>query len=85
MISENRVKLTDLQPGDRARLVFMTPEVEFRLFGFGLFPGIEIQLLQRFPSYIIRCEHTEIALETCVARQIQVERPGSQPNSEPGA
>ncbi len=76
MIPENRVKLTDLQPGDKARLAFMAPEVELRLFGFGLFPGIEIQLLQRFPSYIIRCEQTEIALETSVACQIQVEMPG---------
>jgi len=53
----------------------MTPEVELRLFGFGLFPGIEIQLLQRFPSYIIKCEQTEIALETSVASQIEVETP----------
>jgi Fe2+ transport system protein FeoA len=75
LIPENRVKLTDLQPGDKARLVFMSPEVELRLFGFGLFPGIEIQLLQRFPSYIIRCEQTEIALETSVARQVEVEMP----------
>jgi len=73
---ENRVKLTDLRPGDKARLVFMSPEVELRLFGFGLFPGTEIQVLQRFPSYIIRCERTEIALETSVASQVEVERPG---------
>ncbi len=78
MTPENRVKLTDLQPGNKAKLVFMSPEVELRLFGFGLFPGTEIQLLQRFPSYIIRCEQTEIALETSVARQIQVEMPGSR-------
>ena len=44
-----------------------------RLFGFGLFPGVEIELLQRFPSYIIRSEQTEIALETAVAAQIVVE------------
>jgi len=73
LTSENRVKLIDLQPGEKARLAFMSPEVELRLFGFGLFPGTEIQLLQRFPSYIIRCEQTEIALETSVASQIQVE------------
>lgn len=76
MTTENHVKLTDLQPGDKARLVFMSPDVELRLFGFGLFPGTEIQLLQRFPSYIIRCEQTEIALETSVASQIHVEAPG---------
>lgn len=75
MTGENRVKLTDLRPGDRAKLVFMNPEVELRLFGFGLFPGTEIHLLQRFPSYIIRCEQTEIALETSVASQIEVEKP----------
>ncbi|MFB3906427.1 MAG: ferrous iron transport protein A [Acidobacteriota bacterium] len=72
---KKRARLTDLQPGEKARLVIMSPEVELRLFGFGLFPGTEIQLLQRFPSYIVRCEQTEIALETSVARQIQVERP----------
>ena len=50
----------------------MSPETELRLFGFGLFPGVEVELLQRYPSYIIKCEQTEIALETAVAEQILV-------------
>jgi len=76
LIPAKRLKLTDLRPGEKARLVFMTPGVELRLFGFGLFPGTEIQVLQRFPSYIIRCERTEIALGTSVAGQVEVEKAG---------
>jgi len=72
LTGEPGVSLTELRTGDKARLVSMNPEVELRLFGFGLFPGIEIELLQRFPSYIIRCERTEVALETSVASQVRV-------------
>ncbi|HXK58395.1 MAG TPA: FeoA family protein [Acidobacteriota bacterium] len=75
MTTESGVKLTELRPGEKAKLLFMTPEVELRLFGFGLFPGIEIEMIQRFPSYIIRCEQTEIALETSVASQVTVSKP----------
>jgi len=75
LTTESGVKLTELRPGEKAKLLFMTPEVELRLFGFGLFPGIEIEMIQRFPSYIIRCEQTEIALETSVASQVTVSKP----------
>jgi Fe2+ transport system protein FeoA len=65
--------LTDLAKGQRATVVSMSPETELRLFGFGLFPGVELELLQRYPSFIIRCERTEIALERSVALQVQVQ------------
>lgn len=68
--------LVELPTGSRAIVASVTPETELRLFGFGLFPGVEIELLQRYPSFIIRCERTEIALERSVAVQIQVEERG---------
>jgi Fe2+ transport system protein FeoA len=58
----------------------MSPDTELRLFGFGLFPGVEVELLQRYPSFIIRCERTEIALERSVALQVIV-----KPSSGRGA
>jgi Fe2+ transport system protein FeoA len=38
----------------------------------GIVPGIDLKLLQKRPSYVVRCEETEIALEQEVARSIYV-------------
>jgi Fe2+ transport system protein FeoA len=72
-LSERGQRLNDLRAGAKARILSMSPDTEMRLFGFGLFPGVEIELLQRYPSFIVRCEKTEIALEAAVASQILVE------------
>ena len=69
-----------MRSGAKARIVSMSPETELRLFGFGLFPGVEVELLQRYPSYVIKCEQTEIALETSVAEQIRVEEADATDN-----
>ncbi len=45
-----------------------------KLSSFGLFPGIPISLKQRYPSFVIQCEETQIALEEEILRDIFVWR-----------
>jgi len=68
------VRLTDLAVGERAVVVQMDEKLEMRVLGFGLFPGVPVELRQRFPACIIRCEDTEIALEKDVASRITVRK-----------
>ena len=43
-----------------------------KLLSFGLASGVPVQLKQRFPSFVIQCEETQIALEEDIARDIFV-------------
>ena len=45
-----------------------------KLSSFGLFPGIPISLKQRYPSFVIQCEETQIALEEEILKDIFVWR-----------
>lgn len=43
-----------------------------KLSALGLSPGVPIRVQQRFPSFVILCEETEIALEEEIAKDIFV-------------
>ncbi|NOZ76379.1 MAG: metal-dependent transcriptional regulator [Euryarchaeota archaeon] len=71
------VPLRDLEPGERGRIVFMTPkehEVLDRLSTMGLIPGSVITLHQKRPSYVIRVGETDLALDEKIARDIFVKK-----------
>lgn len=68
------LRLTALPLGDEARVTRIGNGHSSRVFGFGIYAGVKISLLQRYPSYVLRCEETEIALEASVARDIWLER-----------
>ena len=65
----------DLKPGDRVEVLCLGGESPSRrnsLAVFGLVPGSEIQVLQRYPSYVIRVGETVLALDAEVAEDIVV-------------
>ncbi|MBI4483160.1 MAG: ferrous iron transport protein A [Acidobacteria bacterium] len=68
--------LTALPQGATARVVRITGGYELLVYGFGIYPGVEVQLRQKYPSYVLKCEETEIALEADLAKQIWVEPMG---------
>jgi DtxR family transcriptional regulator, Mn-dependent transcriptional regulator len=43
-----------------------------RLSALGIRPGATVKLLQKWPTYVVLCEETEIALEEAIARNIHV-------------
>ncbi len=43
-----------------------------KLSNLGISPGTPVRLLQKWPSYVIQCDETEIAIEENVARNIYV-------------
>jgi Fe2+ transport system protein FeoA len=63
--------------GETGRIAFLSqrdyPRFQ-KLTALGLSPGVPIRVQQRFPSFVILCEETEIALEEEIAKDIFVWR-----------
>jgi len=67
--------LTSLRVGASARITFIAPRVRRRLdrlAALGIVPGTVLTLRQKSPSYVVRADQTEVAIEEDVARDIFV-------------
>lgn len=67
--------LSELEPGERARVVFITPSVHARLdrlASLGLVPGAAVKLHQRRPSVVVNVGETQLAIGHDIAREIYV-------------
>lgn len=72
--TEKAQPLTKLRRHERAKIVRIDGQEAQELAGFGLYTGTEIQVKQRFPSYIVQTDEAQLALEPAVARKIFVLR-----------
>jgi DtxR family Mn-dependent transcriptional regulator len=69
--------LSELKPGDLARIVFIAPKSHARLdrlAALGIVPGSNVRLHQKRPTCIIRIGETDVALDSSVAGEIFVKR-----------
>ncbi len=76
-VDERLFKLTQLTVHEPARVAFVSQRIYDRfqrLRALGLAPGVMVSVCQRIPSYVVRCEETEIAIEEDIARDIFVWR-----------
>ncbi len=68
--------LADLRPGDSvASLGFshlIPPERLSHLQSYGLLPDSHVIVLQNWPVIVVEVEHTELAIENDLARQILI-------------
>jgi DtxR family transcriptional regulator, Mn-dependent transcriptional regulator len=74
--SDSPHRLSSLQAGTRGRVVRVGVENRDRadrLTALGVTPGSPITVLQRFPSVVFMCDHTELAVEPVVADAIFVD------------
>ena len=68
-----------LEIGESARIAYLCTREHallMKLSNLGISPGASVRLLQRWPSYVIQCDETEIAIEESVARNIYVWQAG---------
>lgn len=66
-----------LDIGEKARVAYLSAPQFARLqklSALGLAPGGTLKLLQKFPSFVVQCDETQIALEEEIARDIYVWR-----------
>lgn len=79
VVESQVVPLTELRPGERARIVYIMPRDHHRLHrlsAMGLAPGVELELHQRRPAFCLRVDEADLALDRDVAADIQVSRLG---------
>jgi len=71
------VPLTELGLGEKGGIVFITPKYHSRLDRLnvlGVCPGQVLHLHQKSPSFVIKVDETEIALDKEIAKEIYVKR-----------
>ncbi len=69
--------LADLMPGEKAKIVFITPESHSRLdrlSAMGVVPGSVVKLHQKKPSYVIEIGETMIAVDKDITKEIFVKK-----------
>ncbi len=68
--------LADLHAGEQARILSFSPAMPpdrlAQLQSYGLLPDIQIVVLQSWPVFVVQVEHTELAVENDLARQISI-------------
>ncbi len=69
--------LADLMPGERAKIVFITPESHSRLdrlSAMGVVPGSVVKLHQKRPAYVIQIGETMVAVDKDITKEIFVKK-----------
>jgi DtxR family transcriptional regulator, Mn-dependent transcriptional regulator len=69
------ISCEQLSVGESGRIAYMTTREHARLMklsALGISPGINLKLLQKWPSFVVQCDETEIALDRDVARNIYI-------------
>jgi Fe2+ transport system protein FeoA len=79
------VPLTELASSDEGLIVDIDGREAARLSGYGLYPGITIRVHQTFPSFVVKADETEVAIESRVARMIRVIPTDSSRKPIPGS
>lgn len=67
--------VTELKTGEKAKVVAIHGQNATsirKLIVFGLLPGMEIEVLQTFPVYVLKIENTQLALDYEAALGITV-------------
>jgi Fe2+ transport system protein FeoA len=41
----------------------------------GILPGVSIEILQKFPSYVLKISHSQVAMDREMAEGIQIRLP----------
>jgi len=80
------VPLDRIEPGTEVKIAYINTLSNSRmhkLSHFGIMPGAVIKVHQRYPSFVVQCSNTQIAMEDAVAREVFVFQPQSGEQQEP--
>lgn len=69
--------LIELDKGQRGRIVYLhgknDKELQ-KLMAMGILPGMPIQIIQKFPSYLLQIGQTQVAMDEEMAKDVYVRR-----------
>ena len=66
-------RLTELPRSSRHRVSRLEEDKAAVIASFGIYPGVVVEIKQRQPSYVIRCDNSEVAMDARLAGGIWVE------------
>ncbi len=69
------VPLTDMRPGQQGQIAYIQMGNEGRMdkiLAMGIFPGSDITLIRRHPSFVFRTGHSQFAVDQDIAAEIYV-------------
>lgn len=73
----NHMPLTHLKSGEKASIVRIKTDnmVKLRkLTAFGIMPGFDVIVIQKYPAIVIQIGYTQVALDEDIASEIVVEK-----------
>lgn len=73
--------LCELSPGDKGRVAYLHTGDSQRLqklLTFGILPGVAVEMVQRFPSFVFRIGHSQMAVDRDMAEGIHVRLQGEK-------
>ncbi len=76
------VSCDQMHIGESGRVAYLCSREHSRLVklsNLGILPGRPVKLLQKWPSFVVQCDETEIALDTAVIREIYVRKDAPHP------
>lgn len=76
-VNQKAFPLTGLKVNEKGSIVGIKTEdtVKMRkLAAFGIMPGFDVVVLQKFPAYVIQVGYTQVALDDEIASEILVNR-----------
>lgn len=76
-LTEDVLPIKRLKQGEQANVVCLagaSTSLQNTLAVFGLIPGSDVTLVQRYPSCVVRIGETELALDSEIAQKIMVAR-----------
>ena len=74
---QRKQKVTNLVRGEKAKVITVeTNSVTHirKLAVFGLLPGVEVEVLQTCPAYVLQVNYTQLALDYEIASSIIVQK-----------
>ena len=69
------IPLCELSSGERGRVAYLRTAEHARLqklLTLGVLPGVEVEMIQRFPSFVFRIGHSQMAVDRELAEGIYV-------------
>jgi DtxR family transcriptional regulator, Mn-dependent transcriptional regulator len=66
-----------MEIGEEGRVAYVAladHSLSHQLASLGIAPGVPLRMHQRWPSFVIKCEETEVAIEEAIAKSIFVRR-----------
>jgi len=66
-------KLKKGQKGEVMKVYTQNREILKKIMAMGVFPGVQICVIQKFPSYVFQLGNSQFAIDKNIAQQIEVQ------------